>query len=274
MALEKYVSQRRLAYFKSKLDAVLATFGVKSVKVNGTALTPDANGAVDVKTPIKQATIGGNYAMQLVGQNSGNDFLFRVSEQENNVIRVYAGEGETTSSLNEQIPNKAYVDNKTPILTIENEGAGAPFTVGKIEDPTDPLKYMKFYVTANATGSFLEFEGRKDGGTPTTMYLASTSYVDTKCAEAAGGAIDFQIVADVASLPVTGTKGVFYLIPNGSSGQNVYDEYVWINKGTAENPNYAYENLGPVAVDLTGYVQESDLVEITEAEIDAMFAAA
>lgn len=73
--------------------------------------------------------------------------------------------------------------------------------------------------------------------------------------------IDFQVVQ---SLPQTGAAGTIYLVSNGGSGQNVYDEYIYVNN--------AFEKIGTTAIDLSGYVQFSDLVAITNAEIDTIVA--
>ena len=69
--------------------------------------------------------------------------------------------------------------------------------------------------------------------------------------------IDFQVVQ---SLPAT---GVIYLMSNGSSAaSNIYDEYIWLSSSSS------YEKIGTTQVDLTNYVQFSDLVELTNGEID------
>ena len=74
--------------------------------------------------------------------------------------------------------------------------------------------------------------------------------------------IDFQVVQ---SLPATGIKGVIYLMSNGSSAaSNVYDEYIWLSSSSS------YEKIGTTQVDLTNYVQFSDLVELTNGEIDTI----
>ena len=44
----------------------------------------------------------------------------------------------------------------------------------------------------------------------------------------------------------------------------MYDEYLWINN--------KWELFGTTEVDLSGYVEETDLIAITNAEIDAIFA--
>lgn len=77
--------------------------------------------------------------------------------------------------------------------------------------------------------------------------------------------IDFQIVQ---TLPATGTKGVIYLVPNSGSGSNSYDEYIWITSGSTGK----FEKIGTTDVDLSGYVQYTDLVAITNSEIDTIVA--
>lgn len=100
--------------------------------------------------------------------------------------------------------------------------------------------------------------------------------VEAAIAEAQTGA--FVKVDSYDDLPSEGAAGKIYLVPNSGSGQNVYDEYIWCivatmpGGGGGESPVYGYEKIGTTVMDLSGYVQESDLVEITEAEIDAMFA--
>lgn len=73
--------------------------------------------------------------------------------------------------------------------------------------------------------------------------------------------ISYSIVAE---LPTTGEAGVIYLISNSGANQNSYDEYIWITD--------KFEKIGTTEVDLSGYVQETDLVAITNSEIDTIVA--
>lgn len=77
--------------------------------------------------------------------------------------------------------------------------------------------------------------------------------------------ISFEIVQ---TLPATGDPGVFYLVPNGGASGNGYDEWIYTNN--------AWEKIGTTDVDLSGYVRTSDLVELTNTEVqniwDAVFA--
>lgn len=61
-----------------------------------------------------------------------------------------------------------------------------------------------------------------------------------------------------------------YLIANSGSGNNVYDEYILINTGSPEEPVWTPEKIGTTEVDLSGYLKTTDLVAITNKEIDAI----
>lgn len=69
----------------------------------------------------------------------------------------------------------------------------------------------------------------------------------------------------VDSLPTDNIlTDVIYLVPRSEAEEdNVYYEYMYIND--------SFELLGSTEVDLSGYVKSSDLVEITDEEIDAIF---
>lgn len=94
---------------------------------------------------------------------------------------------------------------------------------------------------------------------------------DTQVSSAIAAAIgevsqfDVQVLESIENLPEEGKKGTFYLVPNSGKEKNIYDEYIWTG---AE-----YECLGTRDIDLSGYVQESDLVAITTGEIDGIVAA-
>ena len=77
--------------------------------------------------------------------------------------------------------------------------------------------------TASAAGT-AGYAPAPAAGTNTTQ-AASTAFVSAAITAAMSGitGIDFSVVN---SLPTTGKKGVFYLISNSGSGQNIYDEYI------------------------------------------------
>ena len=73
--------------------------------------------------------------------------------------------------------------------------------------------------------------------------------------------IDFQIVS---TLPASGVKGVIYLVGDDAP----YEEYIWVEPtgGTAH-----FEQIGSTSIDLSGYVQASEMHALTNAEIDTIF---
>jgi hypothetical protein len=83
--------------------------------------------------------------------------------------------------------------------------------------------------------------------------------IDDALADITG--IDFQIVSE---LPASGVKGVIYLVGTASP----YDEYIWIEPtgGTAY-----FEQIGSTDIDLSGYVQASEMHALTNTEIDTIF---
>ena len=189
---------------------------IKSVKVNGTALTPDSYKAVDVDVPV------------FSGYGTGQP-----------------GMG-TEECVNVKIANRGNSD------------------------------YIDINFTANGltlTGSI--YDNDIAGGTNCRSSriipdeTRVSALIATELADISG--VDFIVVAANEELPATGSNGKFYLKATGSTGGNKYDEYVWVNHGTAESPDYGYEKLGTMDVDLTGYIKESDLQFATTEDILAIF---
>lgn len=70
--------------------------------------------------------------------------------------------------------------------------------------------------------------------------------------------IDVQVVT---ALPTTDiSKTTIYLVPNSSTlTNNTYDEYVYINKGSAATPDWGWEKIGVQEIDLTGYLKAANV---------------
>lgn len=117
----------------------------------------------------------------------------------------------------------------------------------------------------------------------TTMSDTSTNAVQNKVIkqyvdDAVGAVIQIKFdadttgqgyasLADLQTKHPTGEPGTIYLVQNSGSGTNTKDEYFW---NSATTPG-TYEKFGTTDVDLSGYVQSSQLVEITTSDIDTMF---
>lgn len=98
-------------------------------------------------------------------------------------------------------------------------------------------------------------------------------YVDSAIAGVVGITFDadttglgYTSLTDLQTKHPVGEGGTIYLVQNGSStGTNTKDEYFWNSSSTS------YEKFGTTDVDLSGYVQTSDLVEVSTSDIDSMF---
>ena len=111
------------------------------------------------------------------------------------------------------------------------------------------------------------FTGTPKAPTPDTddssTNIATTAFVQAAVAAGVAGITGFEFEV-VSALPGTGETGKIYLVSNGGSTQNAYDEYIWVNNG--------WEKIGTTAVDLSGYWSKTELTAIQNTEIDAMFA--
>lgn len=113
--------------------------------------------------------------------------------------------------------------------------------------------------TADFTGATMTAATASAGTNSTTV--ATTAFVSTAVSNALSGITGISL-EKVTSLPSTGTTGVIYLLSNGGSSPNQYDEYIWTGS--------AFEKIGTTAVDLSGYWAKADLTEMDNATIDSI----
>lgn len=93
----------------------------------------------------------------------------------------------------------------------------------------------------------------------------TASQVTSAITTAIAGVTKFDMQV-VESLPATGKKGVIYLISHAHGTNDSYDEYIWVTNGSTSN----FEKLGNTDINLSAYVKKTDLVSITNTEIDAI----
>lgn len=90
--------------------------------------------------------------------------------------------------------------------------------------------------------------------------------VSAAIAQAISGITGIEFVI-VQALPATGETGIIYLVPSGGTVPDIYDEYVWIvNQGTG-----SFEKIGSTNIDLSGYVQFTDILYADNTDIDNLF---
>lgn len=103
--------------------------------------------------------------------------------------------------------------------------------------------------TVKVNGKALTPDSSKAVNVDLTAYAKSTD-VTKEIASAVSGVtqIDYSVVE---SLPSTGKKGIIYLVANSDSGNNIYDEYIYINS--------KFEKLGSREMDLSSYAKKTDI---------------
>lgn len=228
-----FATQDALDALDDRVDAIVAEGGepnvIETVKVNGSALTPDANKAVDVPVPTTVAEL-----------SDSSDYA------------QTADIPTTTSALTND------GDGQSPFATQAYVGTNG----GKID-----------YIAVNGTDQTITAK-RVNITVPTVVsdLTNDAGYQDATDVQGAIDAaleditgIDFEVVQ---ALPATGEKGIIYLLAKTGTSPDVYEEYIWVTPtgGTA-----AFELIGTTQVDLSGYWSKAELVDITTAEIDAMF---
>ena len=125
----------------------------------------------------------------------------------------------------------------------------------KIKAWADGLFLKKSEYTAptiqivKVNGSPLSPDGSKAVNIDLSTYAIKTE-VTQEIAQAVSGITSFEAQV-VEELPGTGTKGILYLVANSGSGQNVYDEYLWVTD--------KYEKLGTREIDLSQYALKSEI---------------
>jgi hypothetical protein len=137
--------------------------------------------------------------------------------------------------------NKA-VDVSVPILGVSKNGTAlTPDSTTKVVDVTVPTKVSDL---SNDSG------------------FQTASDVSTAISTAVAGITQFNYEV-VQTLPASGTKGTIYLVSNSGTGTNIYDEYIWL----AGDPAGHFELLGTTEMDLSGYVQATEMTTIANADI-------
>lgn len=137
--------------------------------------------------------------------------------------------------------NKA-VDVSVPILGVSQNGTPiTPDSTTKVVDVTVPTKTSDL----NNDSDF-----------------QTGDEVDAAIAAAIADVTQFDYEV-VQALPASGEKGTIYLVSNSGTGTNIYDEYIWIDG----EPSGHFELLGTTEMDLSGYVQATEMTTIADADI-------
>ena len=97
--------------------------------------------------------------------------------------------------------------------------------------------------------------------TKTSQLENDSEFVDTKQVQQMLADLPKFSISIVDSLPETGQQMILYLVPKDGEGSDVYNEYIWIDSTSS------FEFLGSTAVDLTGYVKNTDYATVNVAGV-------
>ena len=278
MATKKYVGENALLYLWGKIKTLV---GTKVDKVEGKGLSTNDYTSAE-KTKLGGIATG---AQVNVIENVVVNGTSATIANKTATITMETGAIDQikVNGVAQPIEDKAVdiaVPTKTSDLTNDSNFAVDASYIHTDNNFTNTLKTKLDGITAGAEPNVIETI-KVNNTTQTVTNKAVNITVPTNTSQLTNGAnfqtdtqvqaainsalegitgIDFQVVQ---SLPATGTKGVIYLMSNGSSAtSNIYDEYIWLSSSSS------YEKIGTTQVDLTNYVQFSDLVELTNGEID------
>lgn len=258
MSETKYVSSDNLAYYDALVknrDAQKADIPTKLSELGN-----DANYVADASYTHTDSNFTAAEKTKLAGVAEG---------AQANAIDAITVNGAAASISNKTVNITVPTDNKD----IAN-GAGYQ-TAANVKTTVEGYGYQtasqvaaKGYQTAANVKSTVEGYGYQTSSQVESAIAAkgyqTASQVEAAVA-AAVGKVTSITYSVVESLPTTGEAGVIYLLSNGGAeNQNLYDEYIWLGS--------KYEKLGTKELDLSGYVKTGDLVAMTTAEIDALFA--
>lgn len=294
---------------ETTVDGIVSTGGeenvLEGVQVNGADLAIDGNKKVNVT--IAEGSTAGTIAVNGVDVKPKDLATLATSPNTTNINYVYTDSStgasvtltgtqildtlraasadyeSRISTLEEAVGSGGSVDSKitTAIQNLDSSAAastntalsGITITDGKITAKTEitvptnnnQLTNGAGYQTASDVASAIS--GKADSSTTLAGYGITNAYTKTEVDDAITSAIgdvtqiSYSIVTE---LPETGEAGVIYLISNGGSNPNIYDEYIYANS--------AFEKIGTTDVDLSGYLKTTDVVSITNAEIDTIVA--
>ena len=270
MANKKYVSYDKLLYFWEKLKAYFATQSdfntledrvdgivtaggepnvINSIKVNGVTQTV-TNKAVDIPVPTNN-----NELVNGAGYQTASDVASAIATGvagKANSATTLAGYGITDAYTKTQVDN----------------------AIGAIDAGVTSVNGNTGAVTITAAGigaltSHQDISGKADKATTLSGYGITNAYTKTE--------VDTAISNSVASVyKIKGSVAAYSNLP--STNLTVGDVYnvVAAYGNYPAGTNWVYTDNGWDAlggtVDLSGYVLESELIEITNAEIDTIVA--
>ena len=253
-----FATQSDLSALQDEIDDIVAEGGepntIDTVKVNGSALTPDANKAVNIT--ITEGTDNGTIKV-----NGSNVEVHGLGTAAFTGSGAYDSAGSAAAVQNNVDTLSALVGSTAVATQISNAiGALDSSVSAETNKAISALTITNGKITASSKVTIPTNNNQLTNGAGYQTASDVSSAINSAISGITG--ISFEVVT---SLPSTGAAGTIYLISNSGSGTNTYDEYIYVNN--------KWEMIGTTNVDLSSYWNTSNLTAITNAEIDTILAA-
>lgn len=174
------------------------------------------------------------------------------------------------------VPAGVEASNTVPNMDGEaSVGTEVKFARGDHRHPTDTSRASATDLTNHTNNTAIHvtesdktnWNGKANKATTLAGYGITDAMTEEEITQAINAAvssvsgISFEVVSE---LPTSGESGKIYLLSHAHGEQDNYDEYIYYNSN--------WEKIGNTDIDLSGYWLKSDLVSITNEEIDSIVA--
>lgn len=181
-------------------------------------------------------------------------------------VQQESGKGLSTNDYTNEEKQKLSTLKTYNIATTEEAGLLSSANLNKINS-IDEGAEKNVITKIKRNGTLVNISNKEVDITVPTKYselvndkdLVSSSQVKTLISEARHMKKEI-----VSTKPSTGEENVIYLVGPKGSGNNIYEEWLYVNN--------SWEKIGDTdtKVDLTGYLKTSDIKAITTEEIDQL----
>lgn len=156
------------------------------------------------------------------------------------------------------------------IISVKNNGTALAVDSSRAVDISVPTKVSQLTNDSGFLTTHQDISGKADKATTISGYGITNAYTKTEVdsaistAVANAGHLKRQIVSSLPAIDSANADTIYMVLEDSTSTDNKYIEWMAING--------KWEKTGDTDVDLSGYVKSSDLVAITNAEIDTITA--
>jgi hypothetical protein len=201
--------------------------------------------------------------------------LYLVNKLEASLVKKETGKGLSTNDFTTAEKNKLSTLKNTEIVNnLNSTDTDKALSAAMGKEIVDSLSnfgagdMMKATYDSNSNG--IVDNAEKLGGNLPSYYASNTeltnNYYNKTNVDNLISALKTIEIKAVDTLPSTGASNVIYLVPNPAGiDRNSKIEYVWLDT------DKKFEQIGTTDVDLSGYLQKTDIELISNADIDSIF---